>query len=283
MKIEKIKNFNQIILAIVGVLGLILLLMLIISLASDLLRDRKGGCRNNLTTTNGLITEEKIEKLNLENKHMQIVSYESPRLVDTVNTVYIIPISVSTLDKPKTIPPPPELLSKHVVSVDLDSYNTERYYRENSFPGLFSNLIVYQPIEKKTVLLFNERIMLNRLRTYYFKDDILLIFFTAEKDTNNDGLINFNDDANLCIYSLKTGKMRRIVEGVNSITDYKFITNSKDLLIEFSLSQYNDIKFKSDKPRKIMKYEFETEKLTEVVPANIQQHMQKLVEGRQTQ
>ncbi|GHT58029.1 hypothetical protein AGMMS50239_01680 [Bacteroidia bacterium] len=125
-------------------------------------------------------------------------------------------------------------------------------YEENYFEGLFANLIVYKPIVNKTVLLFNERIMLSGLRTYDFKDDILLVFFTAEKDTNKDGLINFNDDKNLCVYSIKTEKMRRIAEGTNSITDYQFIENSKDLLIEFSLSQYNDVKFKSYKPRKIM-------------------------------
>jgi hypothetical protein len=168
----------------------------------------------------------------------------------------------------------------------MDTYGSVRkkgYYEENYFEGLFANLIVYKPVENKTVLLFNERIMLSGFRTYDFKDDILLVFFTAEKDTNKDGLINFNDDKNLCIYSLKTGKMRRIAEGTNSITDYHFVGNSKDLLVEFSLSQYNDVKFKSYKPRKIMKYEFETDKLSEVVPAQIQQQMQNLVEGKKAQ
>jgi len=279
MKIEKIKNFNQVILAIVGILGLILMLMLITSLASEIVqnrRDRNIGSERNTIITDGLISDEKIEKLNVENQRQQIISYESPELIDTVNTIYIIPISVSTLDKPETIPAPPELRS----SVDFSYEKRERYYQENYFPGLFTNIIVYQPTESKTILLFNERIMLNRLRTYNFKDDILLVFFTAEKDTNNDGLINYNDDTNLCIYSLKTGKMRRISEGANSIINYKFIENSKDLLVEFSLSQYNDVKFNSYKPLKIMKYEFETEKLSEVVPANIQQQMRNLVEGK---
>lgn len=122
--------------------------------------------------------------------------------------------------------------------------------------------------------------MLSGLSAYNFKDDILLVFYTAEKDNNKDGLVNFNDDTNLCIYSLKSGKMHRIAEGENSITDYQFIENSKDLLIEFSLSQYKDVKFKSYKPRKILRYEFESEKLSEVVPAQIQQQMQNLVDGK---
>jgi len=284
MKIEKIKNFNQVILAIAGILGLILLLFLIIATVSDLSRNWNIGSDRNKTITNSLISEEKIETLNKENKRLQIISYESPKLIDTVNVVYIIPVSVSTLDKPETSVEGIEsggLMS--LLDVTPNFARNKVYHKENYFEGLFANLIVYKPIENKTVLLFNERIMLSGLRTYTFKDDILLIFFTAEKDTNKDGLINFNDDKNLCIYSIKTEKMRRIAEGTNAITDYQFLGDSKDLLVEFSLSQYNDVKFKSYKPKKIMKYEFETDKLSEVVPAQIQQQMQDLVEGRKAQ
>ena len=174
MKIEKIKNFNQVILAVAGVLGLILLFIVIVAAVRDLLDTWNVDFGGNTTITNSLISEEKVET----------------------------------------------------------------------------------------------------------KYDILLVFFTAEKDSNKDGLVNFNDDATLCLYSLKNGKMHRIAAETNSITDYQFVKNSKDLLVEFSLSQYNDVKFKSYKPRKIMKYEFETEKLSEVVPAKIQQQLQNLVEGK---
>ncbi|MDR2920154.1 MAG: hypothetical protein LBV72_12420 [Tannerella sp.] len=279
MKIEKIKNFNQVILAIAGILGLILMLIFIIVVISDFW---DFGSGRNTTITNSLIAEEKVETLNQENMRLQIISYESPKLIDTLNAVYIIPISVSTLDKPETVV---EANSDGLMAL-MDSYGSMRkkgYYPENYFDGLFANLIVYKPAENKTVLLFNERIMLSGLSAYNFKDDILLVFYTAEKDNNKDGLVNFNDDTNLCIYSLKSGKMHRIAEGENSITDYQFIENSKDLLIEFSLSQYKDVKFKSYKPRKILRYEFENEKLSEVVPTQIQQQMQNLVEGKKAQ
>jgi len=281
MKIEKIKNFNQIILAIAGVLGVFLLLIFILIAISDFLRWNVGSGRSK-TITNSLISEEKVEALSRENQRLQIISYETPTLIDTVNAVYIIPVSVSTLDRPETVV---EIDNEGILEI-LDTFGSTRkkgYSQDNYFDGLFANLIVYQPNTNRVILLFNERIMLSKLRTYYFKDDILLVFFIAEKDTNNDGLINFYDDTNLCIYSLKTGKMHRISDEMNSITDYQFIENSKNLLVEFSLNQYKDVKFKSYKPRKVMKYEFEIEKLFEVVPEKIQQQMQKLVESRKTQ
>ncbi len=111
--------------------------------------------------------------------------------------------------------------------------------------------------------------------------DILLVFYTSEKDTNNDGLVDYRDDRNLCIYSLRTEKMRKITGGENSVEAYQFIENSKDLLVEFSLNQYKEIKFNSyEKPVRIMKYEFESEKLSEVIPQEIQLQLQKLVEGK---
>lgn len=279
MKIEKIKNFNQIILAIAGIFGIILLLIFLIMAVSDLFSGWRYDRNRNKTITNSLISEEKVEALNQENLRLQIISYESPLLIDTLNAVYIIPVSVSTLDKPETVV---EASDEEVLGLlnTFGSSSRKGYYHEDYFDGLFANLIIYKPVVNKTILLFNERIMLSRLRAYNYEDDILLVFYTAEKDTNKDGLVNFKDDTNLCIYSVKDEKIHRIAEGTNSIVDYHFVENSKDLLIEFSLSQYKEVKFKSYKPRKIMKYEFETERLSEVVPAGIQQQMQNLVEGK---
>ena len=280
MKIEKIKNFNQIVLAMAGILGLFLLLICIIMAVSELFYSWNIGSGGDATITNSLISEEKVEALNQENRRLQIVSYESPILVDTLNTIYIIPVSVSTLNKPETVVE--AVVDEGLMSL-LDYYSSPKkkgYYEENYFAGLFTNIIVYHPITNKTDLLFDERIMLSELRTYEFKDEILLVFYSAEDDSNKDGLINFKDDTSLCIYSLKSGKIHRIAKSTNSITGYQFIENSKDLLVEFSLSQYNDIKFKSYKPRKIMRYEFEVEKLSEIVPADIQQQMQYVVEGK---
>lgn len=283
MKIEKIKNFNQVILAIAGILGLVLLLVIIVAVISDLAQTWDFGLNRKTTISNSLISEDKVEALNQENLRLQILSYESPKLIDTLNAVYIIPVTVSTLDKPETVV---EAIDSDGLYAMMDTYGSMRkkgYYKENYFDGLFANLIVYHPIADKTVLLFNERIMLSGLHSYDFGDDILLVFYTAEKDSNKDGLVNFNDDTNLCIYSLKSEKIHRIAAGTNSITNYQFVENSKDLLVEFSLSQYNDVKFKSYKPREIMRYEFETEKLLEVVPTQIQQQMQNLLDGKKVQ
>ena len=278
MKIEKIKNFNQVILAITGILGIILLIVFIIIILAESGLFRGNDYRT--VDSSSLISDENVETLNQENLRKQIVSYQSPLLLDTLNAIYINPVSVTTLAKPEEI----EISYAECSSLGLmdtrSKFGRKGYY-QRYIEGQYANLIVYQPTTNKTALLFNERIMLNDMQIYYFKDDILLVFYLSEKDTNNDGLIDYRDDRNLCIYSLRTEKIRKITDGANSIKGYQFIEDSKDLLVEFSLNQYKEVKFNSsDKPITIMKYEFETKKLSEIVPQEIQQQMQKLVEGK---
>ncbi|MDR1542972.1 MAG: hypothetical protein LBS50_00895 [Prevotellaceae bacterium] len=277
MKIEKIKNFNQIILAIASIIGIIFLIFALVVLISE------SGIFNRpyYHNSNSLISEEKTEKFNQENLRKQIVSYQSPLLIDTLNAVYIIPVSVTTLKKAERTEIYEVAAASENENLDLFSSHSKGYSHKQNFYGQYANLIVFQSVIDKTNLLFNERIMLNELQAYYFKDDILLVFYLNEKDTNKDGLVNSEDDNNLCIYSFKTEKMRKITDNANSIKNYQFIENSKNLLVEFALNQYKEVKFDSySKPTKIMKYEFETEKLSEIVPDEIQAQMQKLVEGK---
>ena len=283
MKIEKIKNFNHIMFAIASIIGILLLIYGLITAISDLFW--RYGADRHTTITNSLYSDEYVEKvLTQENLLKPIISYQLPLLIDTLNSAYIIPVSITSLDKmEKNMYYEEEQSLADIVDITgIRGFSKKGYYHTQFFEGQFINLILYQPVINKTKLLFNEKIMMNKLQAYYFKDDILLVFYTYEKDTNSNDLIDIYDDKNLCIYSIKSGKIRKITDNVNLVKNYKFIENSKDLLVEFSLNQYKEtINFNSyNKPTKVMKYNFETEKLSEIVPAEIQQQMQKLIEGK---
>ncbi len=279
MNIEKIKNYNQKMLALISTLGVIFLLILIIMLIPEFLRILPDRSYND--NPSGLISGEKAENLNQENLRKQIISYESPWLIDTLKSEYIIPVSIKTLKKPEEI----EQTANSETLDLMDAYSSTKrgkgYYNRRYFEGSYANLILYKPFENKTKPLFKERILIGDIQAYYFKDDILLVFYSAEKDTDKNGIIDLNDNLNLCIYSLDTETIRKITGNDNSIEEYKFIENSKDLLIEFKLGQYQNNQFDNyQSPRKIMKYEFDTQMLSEIVPAEIQNEMQKLVEGK---
>jgi hypothetical protein len=277
MNIEKIKNYNQKMLAIVSTLGAVLLLMFIIMMIREL---RIFDGRHSDDNPSGLIAGDKVENLNQENLRKQIISYESPWLIDTLKSVYIIPVSIATLKKPE------ETSSVSEVTALMDTYpgfskNENGYCNQRYFEGSYTNLIVYYPLENKVLSLFNERLLIGSVQAYYFKDDVLMVFYSAGEDTDKNGIIDLGDTRNLCIYSLNTGKLRKISDSDNSVMHYQFIENTRDLLVEFSLNSYTEKQFTTSRtPTKIMKYSYDSQELTGVIPQKIQDDMQELVEGK---
>jgi hypothetical protein len=280
MNIEKIKNYNQKILALVGTLSVVLLVLFIIMMTSEVWSHFDIGYHHN-NTPSGLLSDDNVENLNQENLRKQIISYESPWLIDTLNTAYIVPVSIQTLKKPEEIVIADDgLMSLMDTSPDF-SRSKRGYYNTKHFEGNYANLILYKPLENKTQSLFSKRILIGSVRVYYFKDDILLVFYSAEKDTNKDGIIGLDDIRNLCVYSLNKGTLKKISDGDNSVEDYQFIEDSKDLLVEFQLNQYKKTQFKNSRiPGKIMKYGYDSQELANIIPQKIQDDMQKLVEGK---
>ena len=92
MKIEKIKNYNQKLLAVLGTIGGIFLVVALVSFISIVIQEHRRYDYEEPET--GILSEEKIEKLQKENKREQVISYETPILIDTLNSKYIIPTSV---------------------------------------------------------------------------------------------------------------------------------------------------------------------------------------------
>lgn len=276
MNIEKVKNYNQKVLAVISTLGVIFLIICIVMLIAELFPRRYYNDHQ----PQGLISDERIEELNQENLRKQIISYESPWLIDTVKSVYVVPVSIKTLKKAEEVAEETTL-----GSAQLDLFGSSKmkrgYYGRRHFEGKYANLIIYSPVEEKTTSLFNERIFIGDVTSYYFKDDILLVFYSASKDTDKNGVIDLSDLRNLCVYSLNTGIMRKISDQGNQVEGYMFVENSKDLLVEFKLSQYKENQFGNNQsPGKIMKYSFDSQELSDIIPEKIQSDMQKLIEGK---
>lgn len=276
MKIEKIKNYNQHLLAILGTLGCLFLLLWIVWVIIELYPSRSYT-----NQPQGLIAEKTAETLNQENLRKQLISYESPWLIDTLNVVYVVPVSIKTLKKPEEVTNKAEQEVYDMSNPRSSFSKSKGYYSKRYFDGKYANLIIYDPKEEKTTSLFNERLIIGNVTTYYFEDDILLVCYTATKDTNQNGIIDLEDHRSLCVYSLKNGTMRKISDGDNQLEGFEFIEDSKNMLITFTLSQYEHRQFDNHQiPSKIMKYDYQSQKLEDTIPQDIREEMQKIVEGK---
>ncbi len=273
MKIEKIKNYNQKLLAVLGTVVLLIAIMSLILMSFVLIDEwhRNSYYRN---TEEGILSDEKIEELQQENKRKQLISYESPRLVDTTNLVYIIPVSHKTLKKEEFID------DGAFLSMESPEYYGSSKRFSNQYYGDFNNLVVYEYISQEVTKLFDSRISFANITTEYFEDDILILFKASIKDTNRDGVINQLDYKTLFIYSLQDKKLTEVKLMEADVSEMNFVGDTKDLIINFGIDHNKDGKFDPyTEPTLIKKYDFAIDKLTDIVSDEMTKDLQMNLEG----
>jgi len=267
MKIEK---YNQRLLATLGTVGVIFLIVALITFISIAIIEHR---RYDDDTETGILSDEKIEKLQKENKREQVISYDTPKLVDTLNFGYIIPVSHKTLNEKEDI----NSILGYTSSKEYAP--SDRRY-SGGFYGEFNNIIIYNPIDGTNKKLFDERVNFDDINTEYFDKEILLLMQIAKKDTHKDGVINLKDFKSLYIYSFMQKELKKIEINGMDVFDYKFIHNSKDLIIEFGVDKNDDGQYEEhNEPTLIKKYNFESGLLTDIIDKQINIDLQKTLEG----
>ncbi len=274
MKIEKIKNYNQKLLAVLGTIAIIFALIGLITFVSFSINEYRRYNYDDDET--GILSDEKIEELQKENKREQVISYQTPKLIDTLNQIYIIPVSHKSLNEPEEIDS--KILGLMNASGDYNNESDQRYSR--SYYGDFNNIIIYNQKSENTKKLFDKRVNFDDIKAEYFDDDILLLFKVAEKDTHKDGVINLLDFKSLYIYSFNENKLKKIGTNGMDVFSYKFLNNSKDVIIRFGIDKNDNGKYEEyNEPIILKKYNFQTEKVTNVIEEKINSELQKMLEG----
>ncbi|NME68634.1 hypothetical protein [Flammeovirga aprica] len=275
MNIEKIKNYNQKLLAVTGTLVALFVLLGLMGLMLALVKEiRWLFPRENENV--GLIAEEEVQELQQENKRKQVISYDLPQLVDTVNLVYMIPVSHKTLKKAEDIDD--NYIEEQSFGFSGSGKRGSRYSKV--YNGYFNNLLIYDHKKNETKKLYEGRMQFDHINTEYFEDDILLVFTASTKDTNKDGVIDFKDLSSLMIYSLKEKKLRTVAIENTAIKEFSFVEDQKDLIISFGLDYNKDGKFDQySEPTVIKKYDFKAEKLQNVIDTKLSEELQKQLQG----
>ena len=141
-------------------------------------------------------------------------------------------------------------------------------------------MIIYNQKSETIKKLFDKRVNFNDIKVEYFTDNILLLFKVAEKDTYKDGVINLSDFKSLYIYSLNENKLMKIENDEMDIVSYKFLNESKDLIVSLGIDKNKDGKYEDlNEPTIIKKYNYKTEKLTDIIGEKTNSELQKMLEG----
>lgn len=271
MNIEKIKNYNQRMLAVLSTMLVILaaigLISVIVFLIDELIPRRYPN------HSNALLSDEKVNELKEDSLRKQIISYDDPYLLDTLNLIYLIPVNVKMLDNP-------ERIEKEIFSTPSFKYaSADDEFTEGYFYGTFNNILVFDYPLNKTTKICDTRMLGSDMSFAFFKDEIIIAFTGTQKDTNQDGQITTADFQSLYLYSLNEKKLRQVNYKNSTVTSFKRIETTKDILISFCYDRNSDNIFDNDtEPTFIMKYNYRENSLTTVVDKALEKELQKIID-----
>lgn len=275
MNIEKVKKYNHKLLAVLGTIVALMALIGLISLLTFVVSDISSSFGSN--NQDGILSDEKIELLQKENKRQQIVSYQIPELVDTVNLIYMIPVSQKTLNNPEGIEDDGVL---GLLDMHEGSFSSGKKYRKRTYYGSYNNLLIYDAKKENSNKLFDDRVNFEKIDTKYFDNDVFIVFTAATADSYKDGLINANDLKKLYIYSVAEQKLKDVGLNNADVIAYKFVNESKNLLVQFGIDYNENGKYDSSKePKTLRLFNYKSGELSEIVSKEIHSQLQKKLEG----
>ena len=267
--IEKVKNYNQRLLAVFGTVASLLVIGMLLLTFLEILVD--SFPRRSQDNPSGILSEEQVDILRKDSLVKESISYEFPMLVDTLNSIYLIPVS------PQTLQDATEYSGKRL---NLTSRFSSKENYKNRYYGTQVNLLVYDAKNGATDKLFSNRVVINSFTWKRLKNDYFLIMDVAEKDTNKSGEINVRDLKVLYIYSFKNKDIKRVEERNATIMDYDFVPDSYDLILRFGMDKDNNGSFDYyNEPSIIKTYNIESGELNSIVSSELDVELLRIITG----
>lgn len=268
---DKLRNYNQVLLAIGGTL--ILLFMLIFGSwgmyeeFGYLFRDERRQLHN------GIIAAEETEELLKDSLRKQIISFKTITLLDSANKTYVLPVRQADLFEGESV--------KEILGL-INTTSRSYYDAKNFSPHAFNNLVVYNSVENSSEIIFSERISITSYEVLKRNSEIYILVIGTNKDSNKDGYLNDNDLQELFIYELKKDQLTKINFEENFTTfQINEQEKTKDIIGRFGLDRNNNGEFEIGRePMMIYRIDLAGKKLIKLLTNDQINQLQKLLEGR---
>lgn len=271
---EKLKKYNQKLLAIIGTLVLAVLVVYIIIggifLGSELIdhftdRDYQD---NAITLSDTLTTDEGREVI----KRDQALSFSQPRLIDTLNFLYIIPVSQVNLKGVEDV-----LVEKEVYGLlNAVSKGGRKYYR---FDGYFNNVIVYDQKSDQKYPLFKSKVVVTEFEAHRIDGKYYLILEGAIDDSNNDNKLDRDDLKSLFVYDFESNKLSKFGFENMGLEWYYLTYETSEILISYTIDKdQNGEVDKYQEPTIIKKLDLSTGEIDNLIDQNLIDHLQQLID-----
>lgn len=228
---EKLKKYNQWLLAIIGSVGVILAIGLLIVAAFNVFDD----LFNSYSPPASVMVSSENENSEGEPKmRSQILNYGTPQLLDSALSLYVIGVGQKNLAKPE------EYDGQLVV---IESYESKSWGRtiNSSYYDLLNNLLVFKPKESFIGPIFKYKVSIETFAYNSIGDKKMLFIKGATDDTNSDNKLNNSDFQRLFIYDFNSEKLYPINLGQNTSYDsYQLVLDKEEMIIQYYLDRNNN-------------------------------------------
>ena len=265
---DKLSRYNQKLLAIIGTLILVGLVVLVlgIGLVSILDNFRSGTIDTSLSTN----TTVEIDPANA-NTIVHDVSFSKPRLIDTLNSIYLIRVShVNTATA--------KFNNSEIPSERFSLKGMNRKYGYFRYSGYYNNIIIYDQKNNKKVSVFNSKACISYFRNHFFKNKQYLLLHGTTHDSNKDGKLKDSDLQSFYIYNIEEQKLESVeIEG-HGLKDHYILYGTDEIVLRFGEDKDKDGIFKHLKePIVLKKYSVADNTTTDLIDKNLKDKLHNLL------
>lgn len=268
---KRIKQYNQILLALGGTAALLLLLAIGAFILADEFFRR---FRQDPIYQEGVISSQQTSALLADSLRKQIISFDNITLLDSATSTYILPVRQATLKDSEAIG----------YEEDLNSMISESSYKKHRYGNrsVFNNLVIYNSKQNTSDLVFSERVSIMQYVTVSQNDQQSLLIIGTNKNTNQDKFLNPKDLQTLFVYQLATQQLTPIPTKehatVLSIFENK---KTKDIIAKIGMDKNKNGSYEQRKePVVFFKFDLGTMAFVPVVGEGQMRELQRLLEGR---
>jgi len=266
---EKIKKFNQVLLAVIGSISLLIIIGIGISLLVDAIRNLR---HEEVSFPKGIISEEKTDELLTDSLRKQIISFDKIELIDSAGRIFLLPVGQANLSEEEATS---KLLG--LTNVYRGNWDNIGYPYESSY----NNLILFEAKDSLSTLIFKERISISDYKVIARGTELDLLITGTNRDSNGNGYVENSDLQNLFLYDLSLRLVKKIETksqmGVLSALKYE---GGNEVIIQYGVDRNENGKFDyAEEPKVYYLLDVDQARLNQIVSSPQINQLQTLLEG----
>ena len=271
-KPDKLKRYNQVLLAIISTMALVFVLVGGIMTLSILYDELSW---KDQYTEPSIIADRQTDQMLGDSVRKQLISFERLILLDTVKQIYILPVKQANLADAEYIDDSDLLGLTNSFTVSVGNSN---YYGNGQF---YNNILIWDKISGSMSELFKTRVSINYFDRLKLKEDEIVVMSVSNMDTNSDGRLNRQDLQMLCIYHVPDNRLIQVKANNRTYLKLEKLYESDDLIGLFGTDKNENGEFnKNTEPRFFYRIDLETGNLELLVKEESLLRLQKRLDGR---